>query len=104
MAENTRSDIKAAQVRILGRVQCVGFRYWTINEASRRGLDGWVKNRVDGSVEAVFVGPFREVDDMLAACADGPPSAIVNSVVESEVHEDEWCALVGQGFSARRTE
>ncbi|MCE2493339.1 MAG: acylphosphatase [Alphaproteobacteria bacterium] len=104
MAENARRDIKAAQVRILGRVQRVGFRYWTINEASCRGLDGWIKNRVDGSVEAVFVGPLREVDDMLAVCADGPPSAIVNSVVESEVHEDEWCALVGQGFSARRTE
>lgn len=104
MAENTRRDIKAAQVRILGRVQRVGFRYWTIDEASHRGLDGWVKNRVDGSVEAVFVGPLHEVDDMLAACAAGPPSAIVNCIVESEIHEDEWCALVGQGFSARRTE
>ena len=104
MAENARRDIKAAQVRILGRVQRVGFRYWTINEASRRGLDGWVKNRVDGSVEAVFVCPPREVDDMLAACADGPPSAIVNSFVESEAREDEWCTLIGQGFSVRQTE
>ena len=85
----------------MGRVQRVGFRYWTIAEASRRGLDGWVGNRADGSVEAVFVGPL---DDMLAACADGPPSAVVNGVVESEVDEDERAALVGRGFSIRPTE
>lgn len=104
MAERASGDSRAARARILGRVQRVGFRYWTVDEASRRGLDGWVGNRADGSVEAVFVGPSHAVDDMLAACAGGPPSAVVNGVVESEVDEDEWGALVGRGFSVRPTE
>jgi len=91
-------------VYVLGRVQRVGFRYWAVAEASRRGLGGWIRNRADGSVEAVFVGPLRDVDDMLAACWDGPPSAIVNCVVEADVHDDERSALAGQGFSVRRTE
>ncbi len=104
MAESVPRDVKAVRVRILGRVQGVGFRYWTVDEASRRDLDGWVRNRSDGSVEAVFAGPPRNVDGMLAACGDGPSSAVVNCVVESELHEDEWSALVGRGFSARRTE
>ncbi len=103
MAERASGGGTAARVRILGRVQRVGFRYWTIDEASRRGLDGWVRNRADGGVEAVFAGPSREVDGMIAACADGPPLAVVNGVVESAVDEDERAALVGRGFSVRPT-
>ena len=95
---------KAIQVRILGRVQRVGFRYWTIDEAVCRGLDGWVRNRRDGTVEAVFVGPVREVDDMLAACGSGPAAALVNAVLESELDDDQRSELIGQGFSARQTE
>lgn len=65
------------QVRIEGRVQGVWYRGWTVREALARGLAGWVRNRRDGSVEAVFSGPADQVHDMLRACDDGPPAARV---------------------------
>lgn len=63
-----------------GRVQGVGYRDWTVTEARARGLDGWVRNRPDGTVEAVFAGPGPEVDDMIAACRRGPPAARVDRI------------------------
>ena len=72
--------MKSVQVRIEGRVQGVWYRGWTVQQASRRGLNGWVRNRRDGSVEAVFSGPPDQVEDMLRACQDGPPSARVTRV------------------------
>lgn len=104
MMNEVSSATKAVQVRILGRVQRIGFRYWTIDEASRRGLDGWVRNRRDGTVEAVFIGPSSEVDDMLAACGEGPPAALVDCVVESDLDAGQQSVLIGQGFYARQTE
>jgi acylphosphatase len=65
---------------IEGKVQGVWFRAWTVDQARRLGLDGWVRNRPDGSVEAVFAGPAKAVDQMLAACAKGPPMARVTAV------------------------
>ncbi|MDP6121448.1 MAG: acylphosphatase [Rhodospirillales bacterium] len=70
----------AVRVRIEGRVQGVWFRAWTAQEATARGLDGWVRNRADGSVEALFAGPIAAVDEMLAACRRGPPMAAVSGV------------------------
>lgn len=69
--------MKSVRVRIEGRVQGVWYRGWTMREASRRGLSGWVRNLRDGSVEAVFSGPEDQVEDMLRACHDGPPAAHV---------------------------
>ena len=63
-----------------GRVQGVWYRGWTVEEATRHGLDGWVRNRRDGSVEAVFAGPKDAVDAMVVACHRGPPSAGVERV------------------------
>lgn len=71
---------KSVQVRIEGRVQGVWFRAWTRGEAVRRGLSGWVRNRADGSVEALFAGPELVVDEMLKLCWDGPPAARVDKV------------------------
>lgn len=71
---------KVVRVVIEGRVQGVWFRGWTIDEARRRGLRGWVRNRMDGSVEAVFAGDAEHVDDMVHACRDGPPAARVEHV------------------------
>ncbi|MET0652373.1 MAG: acylphosphatase, partial [Hyphomicrobiaceae bacterium] len=61
-------------------VQGVGFRYWTEAMASRLGLSGWVRNRRDGSVEAVFSGPSDAVAEMLEFCRQGPPSARVDRI------------------------
>lgn len=75
-------------VSIRGRVQGVGYRAWTADEARRRGLEGWVRNRRDGSVEAVLSGAEDMVADMLAACRRGPPSARVDAVDASPATED----------------
>ncbi len=73
-------ETKSVLVRIEGRVQGVFYRGWTVNEASRRGLRGWVRNRRDGSVEALFAGSISAVDDMVAACSTGPSAARVTSI------------------------
>jgi acylphosphatase len=71
---------KSVNVRIRGRVQGVWFRAWTVEQATRRNLRGWVRNRADGSVEALFVGPVALVDEMVEACRQGPRAAKVESV------------------------
>lgn len=75
-------DNHAIHVRIQGEVQRVWFRHWTVEEATKRNLRGWVRNRSDGSVEAVFVGDDPKVRDMVAACRRGPPKAQVTRVIQ----------------------
>ena len=70
------------RVRITGRVQGVWYRGWTVEEALRLGLDGWVRNRRDGAVEAVFSGPEHAVRAMIELCREGPPAAVVTEVTE----------------------
>ncbi|MBR0752778.1 acylphosphatase [Bradyrhizobium jicamae] len=70
-------------VTISGRVQGVGYRAWVESEATARRLEGWVRNRRDASVEAVFSGPEDVVAEMIATCRRGPSSARVDSVQES---------------------
>ncbi len=71
---------KAVRVVIEGRVQGVFFRAWIAQEAAAMGLNGWVRNRMDGSVEALFAGAEADVDDMIQACRQGPPSAHVAGI------------------------
>lgn len=67
-------------VTISGRVQGVGYRAWVDEQANSRGLEGWVRNRRDGSVEAVFAGAEDVVADMVSACGRGPFYARVDAV------------------------
>src|SRR5947207_15969808 len=67
-------------VRLTGRVQGVGFRYATADEARRRSLSGWVRNLDSGGVEAVFEGTRSQVEGMLCWCEDGPPGAHVRDL------------------------
>jgi acylphosphatase len=76
-------------VVIHGRVQGVGYRAWTEVTALERGLEGWVRNRRDGAVEAVFNGPDEEVAAMIAECRRGPPGARVDAVDQREATADE---------------
>jgi acylphosphatase len=69
------------QVVIQGRVQGVGYRAWVEYQAQASGLEGWVRNRRDGSVEALFVGNAKVVAEMVALCRHGPPSAKVTAVL-----------------------
>jgi acylphosphatase len=70
------------QVTITGRVQGVGYRAWVDHQARNHDLEGWVRNRRDGSVEALFAGPEDVVSEMVARCRRGPSSARVESVQE----------------------
>jgi acylphosphatase len=71
------------RVRIRGRVQGVWYRGWAVDQARRLGLAGWVRNRLDGSVEAVFSGPEPAVRAMIDRCRQGPPAAVVHEVTEA---------------------
>ncbi|MBT3237980.1 MAG: acylphosphatase [Rhodospirillaceae bacterium] len=72
--------MKSIHVRITGRVQGVWYRAWTCQQADIKGLSGWVRNRRDGSVEAVFSGDDADVDAMLALCREGPHLAVVDAL------------------------
>ena len=91
-------DLIAVHARIEGKVQRVWYRNWTVENATRRGLAGWVRNLPDGTVEAVFAGPKAQVDDMVKACWDGPPKANVTNIVT------EPAEMPGEaGFRERET-
>ncbi len=78
----------ALRLSIIGRVQGVGFRAWAVHEALRRGLRGWVRNRRDGSVEALIIGEPQAVASMAAACRFGPPLAQVIDVRQGPAEDD----------------
>ena len=76
------------RVVVAGRVQGVWFRAWTAETAEALGLDGWVRNRLDGTVEAVFAGAPEKVETMARACEGGPPMARVTEVARFEHGEE----------------
>lgn len=76
--------IRMIRVRIEGRVQGVGYRVWTADMAREIGLSGWVRNRRDGTVEALFAGPSAAVEAMLARCQGGPRASRVTAVLIEE--------------------
>lgn len=69
---------RTVHIRIDGRVQGVGFRYWMEDVSLDLGVTGWVRNRRDGSVEAVISGEPEVVEEMLGRCRRGPPAARVS--------------------------
>jgi acylphosphatase len=71
-----------------GRVQGVGFRAHVEDMAARTLVGGWVRNRRDGTVEAVFAGPERAVAEMIKLCRRGPDAAWVDSVDETRAEPD----------------
>jgi acylphosphatase len=73
-------DPRTVRVRIEGHVQGVGYRYWVEQAAVGLALSGWVRNRRDGSVEAVFSGAPPNVAQMIEHCRKGPRAAAVRSV------------------------
>ncbi|MHC2334033.1 acylphosphatase [Bradyrhizobium sp. USDA 4454] len=83
-------------VTITGRVQGVGYRAWVHEHANARGLEGWVRNRRDGSVEALFAGADDIVADMIKACGRGPVSARVDRV-QADAGTSDLLNLRGAG-------
>ena len=81
--------IIARHLMILGRVQGVFYRNWTTETARRMGLAGWVRNRMDGSVEARVEGPEAEVEQFISLAHQGPPAAKVARIdIEDAAVED----------------
>jgi acylphosphatase len=92
---------KTVRLRISGRVQGVGFRAFVADEAQVRGLQGWVRNRADRSVEAVLAGDGEAIDAMVETCRRGPPGAKVERL---DIEEAGESALTGRpGFGILRT-
>lgn len=89
-------DLTTLRFRIEGFVQAVGYRNYLIVEARRLGLDGWVRNRSDGTVEALASGPTKAIEAFFTACARGPAGARVANV---EMHKAE--PLAEKGFHRR---
>ena len=92
------SPARAARLRITGRVQGVGYRAWAMQMAARLGLRGWVRNRLDGSVEALVIGDDDAVERMIEACSEGPFGARVADVSISDAVDDG-----SVGFTPKQT-
>ncbi|OIT00690.1 PREDICTED: uncharacterized protein LOC109229140 [Nicotiana attenuata] len=95
---NATPDIKTVRAVIKGRVQGVFYRDWTVENAKELGLKGWVRNRRDGSVEALFSGSPEKVQEMEQRCRRGPPAAIVTGLDVFPCDDDP-----GTGFERRQT-
>jgi len=89
----------AVRLVISGRVQGVGFRFFVERQARKRGLRGWVRNRRDGTVEALLIGEEPALGEMEAACRLGPSLAAVTRLDRFEAEDDG-----SDGFEARPTE
>lgn len=88
----------AERLAISGRVQGVWYRAWTVENARALGLRGWVRNRADGSVEALVIGDPAAIEEMARRCHSGPPKARVTVVARSPDVDDG-----STGFEQRET-
>ncbi|CAN4117108.1 unnamed protein product [Withania somnifera] len=95
---DTNPDAKTVRAVIKGRVQGVFYRDWTVENAKELGLKGWVRNRRDGSVEALFSGSPEKVQEMEQRCRRGPPDAIVTGLDVFPCDDDP-----GTGFERKQT-
>ncbi len=91
-------EVKMLKVRVAGKVQGVGFRLWTMHQAEQLGLDGYVRNEIDGSVSAVLSGGDQALATMLERLWDGPPGSSVSNVA----YEEETGADRPSGFRITR--
>ncbi len=97
MTDNTTTAIR---LLIRGQVQGVGYRWSMVEQARRLGVAGWVRNRLDGSVEAALRGSSAAVDRLVDWARQGPPGAQVTSV---SVLEDSSAATGCDWFEQRET-
>lgn len=87
--------MRRAHVKVFGEVHNVGFRSLTKHRANKLRVSGWIRNNSDGTVEAVFEGKDKEVQDMIDWCHKGPPTSFVEKVeVRDETYRGEF-----SGFS-----
>ena len=92
------ANFKSVHVRITGIVQGVFYRVSTQQKAIELGLSGWVTNCDDGSVEALFEGPYSQIQTMIQWCFQGPTNSIVDNVV---ILDSKDCTNLQEGFNIR---
>lgn len=92
------------RLRIDGLVQGVGFRWWAIRMARGLGLDGWVRNRLDGSVEILAHGDQAALAALKQACEEGPRAARITAVRSTETSDADPHRLHATGFTALATD
>jgi len=90
--------MRSVRLGITGRVQGVGYRIWAERQAAALGIRGWVRNRIDGSVELQATGGDDAIAALIEACRQGPRAAIVTKVAVADAEDDR-----SAGFSARPT-
>ncbi len=83
----------AINLRIIGRVQGVWYRGWAVSQANEHGLSGWVRNRSDGSVEALAMGDSTAVDTFERRCREGPPMARVERIERTPTNWQDVAGL-----------
>jgi acylphosphatase len=96
-------EMLVIHLRISGQVQGVVFRQWTAREARARGLSGFVRNRHDGSVEAVFSGDADAVSALAEACGRGPYGSRVERVDVRPAREEDLALCRDDGFAVLPT-
>ena len=89
-------------LHIHGQVQGVGYRWSMVTQAQRLGLAGWVRNRRDGTVEAIVAGPEPAVQDLIAWAQHGPPQAVGQRVDVRPMAAGEEAPALGR-FEQRPT-
>lgn len=86
---NDDTDLTSLRLRIEGFVQAVGYRHFAIQKATDLGLNGWIRNRSDGTVEAVISGGTKAVESFVQACMKGPTGSRVENVELSPAQAPE---------------
>lgn len=86
-----------------GRVQGVGYRHFVTETAMAHSLQGWVRNRMSGMVEAVLIGPADAVDAVIAECRTGPRNARVEGIDQSDATPEQRALYSGSGFNVLPT-
>jgi len=94
----TSDQVIRRHLVITGRVQGVFYRGWMVGQARALGIDGWVRNRIDGSVEAVVAGAPEAVDAIIAYCREGPSAARVGHIAIDDAPRENL-----NGFEQRAT-
>jgi acylphosphatase len=89
--------VTVIRIVVRGRVQGVGYRAFVEDEALRLRIEGWVRNRRDGTVEVLLAGSAEAVRDMIAICREGPLGAQVDDIYELDGSADEL-ELRGHGM------
>jgi acylphosphatase len=88
--EEPQQEKRAIRITYLGRVQGVGFRYTAKRLADERGIVGWVRNEIDGSVQLVAAGSPAQVEEFLDAIQDRMSGRIIRALREETVASDQW--------------